>query len=135
MVFAAQLNVIPNSKKLIMNCFNHPETKAVGLCKHCNKGLCPECLTDLSDGIACKNKHESQVETLNALISRNEKISKMAPKNIWIMPAFYLFLGVIFIGLGLITDKSLLSFPILMGSGFAFFGVILYSRYRVAYKE
>jgi hypothetical protein len=118
-----------------MKCFNHPDIAAVGLCKHCSKGLCKDCLTDLEHGIACKNLHEAQVESINSLVIRNASVSKAAPKNIWIMPMFYLFMGIIFIGLGLIKDKSLISFPILMGSGFTFFGVVLYFRYKAAYKD
>ncbi len=64
-----------------MKCYNHPEENAVGLCKHCSKGLCKECLTDLSHGLACKNKHEAEVETLNELISRNQKLNFYEKKN------------------------------------------------------
>ncbi len=37
-----------------MNCFNHPDTPAIGICKFCQKGLCKECAYDLSHGLACK---------------------------------------------------------------------------------
>lgn len=110
-------------------------SSTVGLCKHCSKGLCKDCLTDLGHGLSCKDSHETQVDLLNLLIERNAKDSSAAPRNIWIMPTFYLFMGIIFIGLGIIKDKSLISFPILMGSGFAFFGIVMYFRYKAAYKD
>jgi hypothetical protein len=47
-----------------MNCFNHPDVPAVGICKACQKGLCMECVVDLGHGIACKN-HREKVEILN----------------------------------------------------------------------
>ena len=47
-----------------MNCFNHPDVPAVGMCKACQKGLCMECAVDLGHGIACKN-HREEVEMLN----------------------------------------------------------------------
>jgi len=47
-----------------MNCFNHPDIPAVGICKVCHKGLCKGCAFDLGHGIACKN-HREEVEVLN----------------------------------------------------------------------
>ena len=47
-----------------MNCFNHPDVPAVGICKACQKGLCKECAFDLGHGIACKN-HREEVEVLS----------------------------------------------------------------------
>jgi hypothetical protein len=49
-----------------MNCFNHPDVPAVGICKACQKGLCMECAIDLGHGIACKN-HREDVEMLNTI--------------------------------------------------------------------
>jgi hypothetical protein len=31
-----------------MKCFNHSTVDAVGVCKHCNKGLCRECAVALT---------------------------------------------------------------------------------------
>jgi hypothetical protein len=47
-----------------MNCFNHPDVPAVGICKACQKGLCMECAIDLGHGIACRN-HREEVEVLS----------------------------------------------------------------------
>ena len=47
-----------------MNCFNHPDVPAVGMCKYCQKGLCKTCAFDSGHGIACKN-HRDEVEVLN----------------------------------------------------------------------
>ncbi len=118
-----------------MKCFNHPEIDAVALCKHCSKGLCIDCSIDLGHGVACKGIHEEQVESVNALIERNKKVCAAQPKNLWIMPMFYLFLGIIFAGMGVYKSKSLVSFPVLMGSGFIFFGAIIFIRNREIYKN
>lgn len=117
-----------------MKCFNHPDIDAVGLCKQCNKGLCVDCITDLGDGIACKNLHEDEVNEIIALVKRNAMVSQASPNNIWIMPAFYLFLGFIFVGLGLFRESNLFSFPMILGSGFIFFGIFIYIRYKSIYK-
>jgi hypothetical protein len=47
-----------------MNCFYHPTIVAVGTCKSCGKGLCPECADDLGKGLACKKHCEDQVQGL-----------------------------------------------------------------------
>jgi hypothetical protein len=46
-----------------VNCFNHPDVPAVGICKYCQKGLCLECAVDLEHGIACRN-HRVEVTAL-----------------------------------------------------------------------
>jgi hypothetical protein len=45
-----------------MNCFNHPDIPAVGICKYCQKGLCKDCAIDSGYGIACKY-HRENVKT------------------------------------------------------------------------
>ena len=51
-----------------MNCFNHPETPAVGICKACHKGLCIKCLVEVGEGLACKGACEANVEAINDLL-------------------------------------------------------------------
>lgn len=59
-----------------MNCFNHNDTEALGTCKHCNKGICKSCLTDTGDGLACTATCVEQVEMLNSLVRKNQRIHK-----------------------------------------------------------
>jgi hypothetical protein len=35
-----------------MKCYYHHEVDAVGLCKSCSKGICPECAFDVGGGLA-----------------------------------------------------------------------------------
>ena len=69
-----------------MNCFNHPNVPAVGICKACQKGLCKECAVDLGHGIACKGHHE-EVDMLNSF-----QFYKLAPL-IFTMLGIILVLG------------------------------------------
>ena len=50
-----------------MNCFNHPDKPAVGLCKNCYKGLCAECAAALPDGLACADTCRGKVASLNEM--------------------------------------------------------------------
>lgn len=80
-----------------MNCFNHNETAAVGICKHCNKGICPDCLKDTGDGIACKGHCFDEVKMINDLINHNKKVAKGTTSNWMTSGLLYLFLGLIFL--------------------------------------
>ena len=107
-----------------MNCFNHQEKSAIGGCKHCYKGLCSDCMVDLGHGIACKNKHETEVENINMIISNNTKVYASASKNTLIAPIFYLFLGLVFAGFGY-SKGGMNSLGFILGAGFIVFGVIV----------
>ena len=91
-----------------MKCFNHHEKDAVGVCKFCLKGICPECLTDLDQGIACKNNHEADVEFLGKLINQSKQTIKLQPRSVLIGNLSWLFMGIIFIGFGIYAFNDFL---------------------------
>jgi len=109
-----------------MNCFNHPDIPAIGICKACSKGLCLECATDLDHGLACKNKHEESVNTINSILSKNARITSTARKSTLIGPSFLLFMGLVLIGSGLFARSSVQWEPVLIGSGFVVFSVVTF---------
>ena len=57
-----------------MNCYRHPNISAVGICKTCFKAVCPECATDVGNGLACKGSCEEKVLELNEMWERSAKI-------------------------------------------------------------
>jgi hypothetical protein len=61
-----------------MNCYNHQNVPAVAICKNCNKGLCPECLTEVENGIACTATCIEEVKSINALIKSNKTLTGRA---------------------------------------------------------
>ena len=81
-----------------MNCFNHTEVTAIGICTVCKKGLCKDCATDLDHGLACKNKHEEKANEIEMVISKNAQAYNEAPGNLWIMPALFIFMGAVIAG-------------------------------------
>jgi hypothetical protein len=54
-----------------MQCFYHPESHAVGTCKHCQRGLCRDCASEREGGLACQGRCEEMVDQVSALIRRN----------------------------------------------------------------
>ena len=56
-----------------MQCYNHPNTEAVAVCKHCHKGLCRNCSIEMSDGVVCSASCEEKVKVMNLLIQQAER--------------------------------------------------------------
>lgn len=54
-----------------MRCFYHQDKEAVGTCRYCGKGLCPECAVDLGGGLACRNKCEEKARGLIQILDNN----------------------------------------------------------------
>ena len=105
-----------------MHCYSHPDRQALGTCKACCKGLCAECAVDLGFGLSCRGSHEQRVAEVDALITRNAAVQRAAGRAKYAAPAFYLFMGVIFAGYGLLSSREM-SFIVLLGIGFLAFGI------------
>ncbi len=84
-----------------MNCFYHPTSPAVGVCKYCQRGLCAECAAVVDDVIACKHRHEDEVRQLEQLTARNLFQSKRVASGYMRNAIFYGLVGVVFAGFGL----------------------------------
>lgn len=79
-----------------MNCFNHQEKSALGICKHCNKGICNDCLRDTGDGLACKGRCYDEVIRINQLIDHNKKIVSNNSSTRFSAGILYICMGAIF---------------------------------------
>lgn len=64
-----------------MKCFEHHDADAIGICKCCGKGVCSSCVTDLGHGLACKNKHESDVENMRKITLRASTLQSVLPRQ------------------------------------------------------
>ncbi len=105
-----------------MNCYNHFEVAALGICKHCSKGVCIECLTDTGDGIACSTYCVEEINEVNKLVNHNKKAVRKQPVQ-WIGSGiFYIVLGIIFLLTTFFYLKRLDPFLISMGVIFIVYG-------------
>jgi hypothetical protein len=77
-----------------MNFFNHRDKPAIGVCKSCGKGLCEDCLTELSNGIACKGSCEKQVNLLNRVTDSDAEIKSEARLRLYDTGVRSFFLGI-----------------------------------------
>ena len=78
-----------------MECFYHPATPAVGICKYCQKGLCRTCAVDVDgDGLACQDRHEQIVRWLS-------RYTRQAPRTGSRSGLVLIGIGVVFVVFGL----------------------------------
>lgn len=117
-----------------MHCFHHPESEAVGICSHCQKGLCPECAADLEFGLACRGRHEEQVIEMREYLNKNLALSKKKA-NILFWPSFFVSLGLIFGLYGFLGKKE--PDPLQTGIGVLLmgFGAVLFVVLRNYFRE
>jgi hypothetical protein len=115
-----------------MRCFNHPEREAVGICKSCSKGICSDCASDLGHGLACRDKHEPNVESLNTMIVRSSRVQATTTRAKYVAPAFTAFMGAMFLGYGYFKE-GLSGFLAPLGIGFLVYSVALFVANRKAW--
>jgi len=85
-----------------------------------------ECAADLGHGLACKGQHEEMVEIHNMIVDRSARMVSRGPKGSFLMPAFFIFMGLGFCGATLFGGRGIASWDFMMGAGFLVFGAILF---------
>lgn len=90
-----------------MNCYYHPKKAALGICKHCQRGLCTECIAEVDDSLACNDRHEEQVGAMELLNTRNILQAERAGSAYVTNAIFYLLVGVLFSGYGVYLIRFL----------------------------
>lgn len=80
-----------------MRCFYHQTVEAVATCKSCGRGLCPTCASDVGNGLACRDRCEEEVRSLNRVIERNKTAYQKARGAYTRTAAFYGLVGGVFL--------------------------------------
>lgn len=111
-----------------MKCFYHQDRDAVGICKSCGRGLCPECAVDLKTGLACKGRCEDEARALIGLIQTNiqsaHKVKALLRKSRsagLALAALYIALGIVFLAWGLTSEG--VQFTAIIGALFGIYGI------------
>ena len=86
-----------------MECYQHPGHGAVGICKHCSKAVCRECVRETVGGLACCEAGAEANIRLHAITGAAVKAygigeGKRSPPSAVVMPAL-LGLGFLLFGL------------------------------------
>lgn len=122
-----------------MQCFTHSDASARGLCKSCNRALCLDCLAEVGKSIACKNRCETDVENLDAMLRRSLQVTadpafddvttvtRTATSFIAFTDIFNVVIGAIFITFALYRSNV---FAAIIGAAFFAFGLLSLVRNR-----
>lgn len=106
-----------------MKCFYHIDRDAVGICKFCHKGLCPECAIDSNAGLACIGKEcQDQVLMQDEMTRRSQRAMDNTAKAYRASALMYTLLGLAMFIPGLIlTLKKESSAILIIVLGILFF--------------
>jgi hypothetical protein len=86
-----------------MRCFYHRDLDAVATCKNCGRGLCDVCGVDVGNGLACRERCEAEVRSLNRIVERNKTAYEKTSAAYLKIAIFYLGLFAVCL-LGAILD-------------------------------
>lgn len=85
-----------------MNCFNHNNVNAIGICTNCHKGICFNCHLEGQKYLVCCEECARVVKDREEINDRAMRIYGVGPyssrKNISISALTTLFLGLLFLG-------------------------------------
>lgn len=118
-----------------MQCFNHLEAAAVGMCKHCCKGLCTACATDLGYGLACHDLHEDQVTSSHTMVTKAARLQAVNRSNKYLGPALFIAMGVLFAAWGFVTEHGVVNFIFALGAVFLLYGTFILRAVLKAYAR
>lgn len=119
-----------------MKCYIHHNVDAVGICKNCQKGICPDCATDVGDGLACKNTCVEKVKSLNEVIQRSKGVYKKTGATYFRLAFIYGLLALFFIIFGLFFQPMLASFTVPLGIIFLIAtAFMIYSGIKIKSKD
>jgi hypothetical protein len=123
-----------------MRCFVHHDHEAVGICRACNKGLCPDCAVDLGHSISCRGACEQKAQKMHAefvrgiaMMNRSEAILNAQKRGRFILLAFCILLGAVYIGFNF-SARDPFNFGTVSGAIFLIFGLALFVRQHRMYK-
>ena len=120
-----------------MNCYYHPSQPAIGICKHCQRGLCINCAALVDDSLACNDRHEKEVHAINQMVERNILVSARTGANFRRNAWFYLLTGLLFAGFGYLQIRWMGAqgiFLLLIGAFLLYVGVANYVE-SVKFRE
>lgn len=84
-----------------MNCYQHRDNTAHGICKVCGRGVCFDCAAEVGHSLACKNLHEEQAAALHRLTVRSTVLLKVSRKARFLAPAFLFVFGLVTLAEGM----------------------------------
>ena len=98
-----------------MNCYLHPETVAVGSCKHCCKGVCASCAVDTGVGLACTMACELRIKAGNVLAESARKSYVVSARSYWYL-AIYLGASLVYVFFAALAKTFPMKYGVVYGA-------------------
>ena len=108
-----------------MRCYQHKTEEAIGICKSCGKGICSVCCTDLNFAVVCSKKCEEAATVSHKITANAVTVYATQKKNRYLLPAYFMVIGIIMLVYGLITSISF-NFLVSIGIVLIIFAVLLF---------
>ena len=111
-----------------MHCFRHQDKEAIGTCKACGKGVCPECAITLPLGLVCSKECETYILEIAATSAKTRDKIRNSRLGLVII-AIIFGIGFLFFGF---TSASSSSRPgdVLVGGCFLAFGIYELCKFK-----
>lgn len=106
-----------------MRCYVHQDQEAVGVCRGCQKGLCPVCAVDHGYAISCKGACEAKVAVQERLTLRASTLTDTQRRFRYVYAVFILIMGLAFAGWGVWYGQPW-NFSTLLGAVFIVYGLV-----------
>jgi NAD(P)-dependent dehydrogenase (short-subunit alcohol dehydrogenase family) len=89
-----------------MECFSHPSSQAVGVCKGCGKAICRACAKDLGFAVACSDACAAESTDVHEMNQRGKKLYGIgvAKNKIPSGVIMWILFGLLFGGFGVLNS-------------------------------
>lgn len=114
-----------------MECFYHPETAAAGICKNCQRGICRDCIAEVTDGIACLGRCELQATSIGRTV-------REGAHAILVMGIMIAALGLVFLSqvvVDYLRYGGFAAFPFVAGGVFVTTGMFMIARWLMTRRR
>jgi hypothetical protein len=80
-----------------MRCYYHRDVEAIATCRNCCRGLCAACAAEVSKVSACRDRCESEVAAVHALIARSDSAYATAGRQLRIAALICVLFAALFV--------------------------------------
>ena len=72
-----------------MQCYQHQDRAAIGVCKACQKAVCSTCGQDTGRGLACSEACVNEVKVINEIIDRSKRSTALGVNRNSLPPEYF----------------------------------------------
>lgn len=118
-----------------MNCYNHLQAAATGVCKVCGKGICHACIVPREFAVCCSAACANEADELREMMQRGKRVYAVGGRGrrLATQPIVIGCMGLFFVIAGIFFSFSAMPMAYFLGSaGLVFMGLgwFIYRRMK-----